>query len=402
MSLTMDYTDQILKKIKELPPLPLVVQKLLAVMEDDNSSANDISQVLNSDQAMTSRVLKLVNSSFYGLGGKVTTVPRAIVILGVGAMRNLALGLGVTRVLAKAGSGELQEKFWDHSIAVAAASEVLARRTKKAEPEEAFVAGLLHDIGQLLLLMAVPTEFMNVRSMGPENMIENERRNIGMAHTRAGQKLLKQWKLPTSLCDTVRFHHTPKVITGKEDPLISLVAMGDQLAGVHGNIYERSLNDDDFRKLVKITGLNLEEIGEILEEMDNRIIETKLFMKLATETETRESTVTPHPPKTIVMICTDTMSAEWTRQILGYYGHTMLPMKDFFAKSGEENAADLVILDPNSLSADQLVKISPILKKNRDQLVIFGQDKNDTVSKLLGGPVRKIPMAFSRSDLEMN
>ncbi len=400
MSMTMDYTDQILKKIKELPPLPLVVQKLLAVMEDDNSSADDISQVLNSDQAMTSKVLKLVNSSFYGLSGKVTTVPRAIVILGVAAMRNLALGLGVTRVLAKTGTGELQEKFWDHSIAVAAASEVIARHTKKAEPEEAFVAGLLHDIGHLLLLMAVPDEFMNVMAMGPVNLVENERKNIGMAHTRAGQKLLKQWNLPTSLCDAVRFHHTPKVITGKDDPLISVVAMADLFAGVHGTVYERSLNDGDFRELVKVTGLNPQEVGEILTEMDSRIIETRLFLKLATGTETSTATVTTQDPKTIVMICTEALKAEWTKQVLGYFEHTLLPMKEFFIKAGDPGAADLIILDPESLSGDQLAKIAPILKNHHHHLVLFGQDEEGKVAQLLGGPLRSIPMAFSREDLE--
>lgn len=398
----MDYTDQILKKIKELPPLPLVVQKLLAVMEDDNSSADDISQVLNSDQAMTSKVLKLVNSSFYGLSGKVTTVPRAIVILGVAAMRNLALGLGVTRVLAKAGTGELQENFWNHSIAVASASEVLARHTKKVVPEEAFVAGLLHDIGHLLLLMAVPDEFMSVMAMGPDNMVENERKMIGMAHTRAGQKLLKQWKLPTALCDAIRFHHTPKVITGKEDPLISLIAMADLFAGIHGNVYERSLCDDDFKKLVKVTGLNPEEISEILTEMDSRIIETRLFLKLATEAEASASAQVHQDPKNIVMICTDALRAEWTKQVLSYFGHTIMPMKDFFAQAGTAGIADLIILDPESLKAEQLNKIAPILKNHQDRLVLFGEDKAGAMATLMGNPVRSIPVAFSREDLETN
>lgn len=402
MSVTMDHTDQILQTIKELPPLPLVVQKLLIVMEDDNSSADDISQVLNSDQAMTSKVLKLVNSSFYGLSGKVTTVPRAIVILGVAAMRNLALGLGVTRVLAKSGTGELQDKFWDHSIAAAAACEVLARHTKKVVPEEAFVAGLLHDIGHLVLLMAVPDEFMQVMAMGPVSMVENERRTIGMAHTRAGQKLLKQWKLPTNLCDAIRFHHTPKVITGKEDPLISLVAMGDLFASVHGNVYERSLGDKDFQKLVKVTDLNPEEVGQILDEMSSRVEETKLFLKLATEGDTKGFGAVKQDPKTVVMICTDALKAEWTRQVLGHFGHTLLPMKEFFAKAIEEDAADLIILDPTSLKAEQLTKIAPILKNHQEKLVLFGYDTNPVVAQLLGENIRTIPVAFSREDLEID
>ncbi len=400
MSLTMEYTDQILKKIKELPPLPLVVQKLLQVMDDENSSANDISEVLNSDQAMASRVLKLVNSSFYGLSGKVTTVPRAIVILGVAAMRNLALGLGITKVLAKAGTGPLQEKFWDHSIAAAAACEVLARHTKTTIPEEAFVAGLLHDIGHLVLLMAVPDEFQEAMAMGPSNMVDNEKKLIGMAHTRAGQKLLLQWKLPKMFCEAVRFHHTSKVITGKDDPLISLVALGDLFAGVHGEIYERSLNCEDFEDLIKTTGLEPTEIREILKEMDSRIEETNLFLKIATDSETGAVARVDQAPKRIVMICTNALRAEWTRQVLDHFGHQLVSMKEFFAEAEQSDAVDLIILDPESLSTDQLKKIAPTLIHHRDHLVLFGQDKNLVISQLLGDKIRNIPVAFSRQDLE--
>jgi len=400
MTLTMEHTDKILKTIKELPPLPLVVQKLLKVMEDDNSSADDISHVLNSDQGMTSRVLKLVNSSFYGLSGKVNTVPRAIVILGVAAIRNLALGLGVTKILAKSSSGELQEKFWDHSITTAAACEVLARHTKTAEPEEAFVAGLLHDIGHHVLLVAVPDEYAQVMAEGPMNTIENERRIIGMAHTRAGQKLLKQWKLPANLCDAVRFHHTPEVIMGKDDPLISLVALGDLFAGVHGTVYERSINDANFQKLFKATGLEPSEVSDIMKEIDQRIIETKLFLKVADENNTGTISTVTQEPKTVVMICTDALRAEWTSQVLDHFGHTLLPMKDFFAKASDENVADIIIVDPSSLKAEQLKKIAPILKKHHEKLVIFGEEENQMVLQSFGESFRRIPLAFSRQDLE--
>lgn len=401
MSLTMDYTDQILKKIKELPPLPLVVQKLLKVMEDDNSSADDISQVLNSDQAMASKVLKLVNSSFYGLSGKVTTVPRAIVILGVAALRNLSLGLGVAKVMAKAGDGELMQKFWDHSIAAAASCEVLARHTKLVVPEEAFVAGLLHDIGHLVLLAAVPDEFRQVMDQGPSNLLENERQTIGMAHTRAGQKLLKHWHLPSVLSDAVRFHHTPKVFTGQDDPLITVVALGDIFAGIQGEIYERSVNEEDFAKLVKASGLQIDSIGEILAQIDSRVEETRLFLKIATEGGTGSGKAVQQEPKQIVMICTDALRSAWAKQVFGHFGHTLIPMKEFFARAGDDDdSVDLVVVDPASLSAEQLKKIGPVLQKHQAHLVVFGQDREQSLLQLPGKELRSIPVAFSRQDLE--
>ncbi len=399
MSVTMEHTDEILKKIKDLPPLPLVVQQLLKVMEDDNSSANDISQVLNSDQAMASKVLKLVNSSFYGLSGKVSTVPRAIVILGVAALRNLALGMGVAKVMSGAATGNLQEKFWDHSIATAAACEVLARHTGKAVPEEAFVAGLLHDIGHLIMLMALPDEFQQVINLGPYHMVENERKLIGMAHPQVGQKLLKHWKLPKLLSDAVRFHHTPKVFTGKDDPLISLVALGDLFSSVYGDIYERSICEADFKKLIKTTGLKPEEVNEILGEMESRITETRLFLKIALDEEKGSGRTSYQARKKIVMICTDPLRSEWTQQVLNHFGHTLISMKDFFAQASQLETVDLVILDPTSLKADQLVKLVPILKNHLDHMVLFGTDQKGEVAKLLDQDIRSIPVAFSREDL---
>lgn len=402
MNMTAENTDAVLKTIKELPPLPLVVQKLLQVMEDPNSSADDISQVLNSDQAMASKVLKLVNSSFYGLSGKVTTVPRAIVILGLSSIRNLALGLGVAKVMSRAGNGDLQSRFWEHSIAAAAACEMVARHTQKIIPEEGFVAGLLHDIGHLILLMAAPDEFTEVMAAGPENMVERERKAIGMAHTRAGQKLLKEWKLPPMLCDAVRFHHTPKVFTGKEDPLISLVALGDLLAGVHGEVYERSLGDEDFRNLVKAAGLDVKELGFILKAMDQRIEETRTFLQLATDGEMDLLESPPEQPSlTVAMICTDELRSTWTSQVLEYFGHQKIGMKEFFAQAGQGGQpVDRVILDPHSLTPEQLQRVAPVLQMHEDRLLVFDRDENGAIQQMMGRPMPCIPVAFSRHDLQ--
>ena len=401
MSLTAEKTEAVLKTIKELPPLPLVVHKLLQVMDDPNSSADDISQVLNSDQAMASKVLKLVNSSFYGLSGKVTTVQRAIVILGLSSIRNLALGLGVTKLMARAGNGELQQRFWDHSIATAVACETVARSTQRMIPEEAFVAGLLHDIGHLVLLMTAPDEFRQVMDGGPTNMVERETKIIGMSHTRAGQKLLKTWKLPTMLCDAIRFHHTPKIFTGKEDPLISMVAMGDMLAGVHGDVYERSLGDEDFQNLIKVVGLDVRLLDRILKTMDERIEETRVFLNLATDGKlVSGASGTQHEPRVVAMICTDELRVNWTDQVLKHFGHRRVGMKEFFAQAGTGGSeVDLVILDPRSLTSAQLQRVTPVLQMYANNLVVFDRDEGGALQAMLGREVPTIPVAFSREDL---
>ncbi len=330
-----------------------------------------------------------------------TTVPKAIVILGVAALRNLALGLGITKVMSGAGKGKLIENFWDHSICTASACEVLARRTKKTAPEEAFLAGLLHDIGHLVFLTAVPKEFNEAVELGPANLVENEKKIIGMAHTRAGHNLMKLWKLPPIISDAVRFHHTPKVIVGKDVPLISLVALGDCFAGISGKVYERSLTEEDFRKLVKTTGFNIEEAKEIFEEIETRVNETKLFLQIATDGDLSSGDQKTYAAKKITVISTDTIVSEWSKQVLTYYGHELTPMKDFVANAETEQDIDLIILDSRSLNTEQLLEIKPILDKYINKLLILGSKHDCELASFFGPNPRFIPLSFSREDLEL-
>lgn len=402
MTLATSNADRVLQKIKELPPLPLVVQKLLKVMDSEMSSAEDISRVLSSDQAMASKVLKLVNSSFYGLSGQVSTISRAVVILGVGAIRNLALGLSVAKIMARGDKGAVQMAFWEHSLANAAAAETLARANGYIDPEEAFIAGLLHDIGHLVFLLALPQEFTAIMQGDHNHILDREKEVMGLTHAQAGQKLLKHWKLPRTLEQAVRFHHNGPVITGGDDPLASLVAVADALAGVHGNRYEASLDDEDFLKLVQVTNLDVNDVKNILGSVSARIEETRLFLQIATDDELVTTQVKADDPLEIVMICTDKVKAAWTQQILEYMGHELLPMKQFFAHAGNGEIPDLVILDPGSVSAEQMAKMKPVLELALDALVILGDDKNGMVRKVVGTARPSLPLGFSRQDLILN
>lgn len=399
MALATGNAELVLQKIKELPPLPLVVQKLVKVMDDDRSSAGDISKVLSSDQAMASKVLKLVNSSFYGLSGTVSTISRAVVILGVAAIRNLALGLSVARIMTRGQAGDLQGRFWAHSLAAAAAAETLARAGGYPDPEEAYIAGLLHDIGHLVFLMALPEEFLDLMNGDLDQLQVREKEVMGLGHAQAGQKLLKHWKLPRHLEQAVRFHHTGSVITSAEDPLASIVAMADTLAGAHGSRYESSLDDGDFLALVKVTALDLDTLGGMLDAIEKRVAETCLFLKVATDGDLEMPAQAASRSRNIVLICTDPVKARWSQQLLGHFGHRLLPMKQFFADAASGTLPDQVILDPGSVTAEQLARMAPLLKEVRDRLVLLGNDREGGVAAAVGGPVARLPLGFSRDDL---
>lgn len=401
MAVAIDCSELVQKKIKELPPLPLVVQKLIAVMEDQNSSAEDVNEILSSDQALAGKVLKLVNSSFYGLSGEVATISRAVVILGFSAVRNLGTGLGVVKLMGKTSTDGIQRNFWNHSISTAAAAYVLAKHTGYRDPEEAFIAGLLHDLGQLVLILAVPEEFKEVLALGPRDMLENEQKIIGLTHNKVGQQLLKHWKLPKPLCDAVRFHHNAKIYTGKEDPLVSLVALADTVSCAHGMLYEQPVDEADFRQLLAVTGLDVSETGEILQEMDARVNATRTMLNLGDDLAASPADDAAASKKSVVLICTEAQKAAWAGQILRHYGHELIPMKEFFASSTDGCRADLVLLDPASVTAEQLAKMKPALDQAGDKVAVLGSDRDELVQRVLGRPVRGIPLAFSRCDLEI-
>jgi HD-like signal output (HDOD) protein len=402
MKITAENTELILKKIKELPSMPLVVQKLIKVMNDDRSNADDVMQVLLADQALAGKILKLVNSSFYGLSGKVSTRSRAIVILGHSAIQNLATGLSVARLMAHSDQDNYNQRFWDHSITCAAACSVVAKKYNYPDPEEAFIAGLLHDLGHLVLKMALPEEYDAAMAMEPGDMLENEQATMGMSHTKAGQKLLKYWKLPGGLGNAVRFHHTAKVFTGKDDPLISLVALADALAdalaGVHGEVFERCIGEEDFLNLIKIVGLDVAEIGSIMQEIDHTVLATRSFLEIPGDDAEEKSDAMEAPLK-VTMLCSHPIKATWTREVLHHFGHRMVPMKEFFENVGTANDVDLVILDPGSLSSQQLKKIKPALVKTQARINIFAGDQGSSVFRSMGVQYPILPLAFSRSDL---
>lgn len=398
MTTTAEFTEIVEKKIKDLPPLPLVVQKLVRTLDDDNSSADDVMKVLTADQALASKVLKLVNSSFYGMSGEVSTPSRAVVILGFAAIRNLAVGLSVAKFMSVSGSDDHMQRFWDQSVTTAAACQMLAKRTGYDDPEEAFIAGLLHNIGHMVLNIAVPQEYLQVLADGPENILANEKKHIGLGHAKAGQMLLKHWKLPRSLSSAVRFHHNAKVYTGPEDPLVSLVALADAFACVYGAVYERTMNDDDLLALVEVTGFEVETVGEMLAELGTRVEETRVFLQIATDEEVEIAEHADPGGAGVVMICTDATRMSWARQIFDHYGVTAVSTKGFFSNPDLDHETDFVVLDASSVSAEQLQKMKPRLTDTTVPVFLLGGDPDGTVSRILGKTLPTIPLTFTKAD----
>ena len=207
---------RIIARVEDLPTLPRTVLRITELVNDPRASANDLSIIITDDQVLTARLLKLVNSSFYGFPQRVSTVTGAIVLLGFDAIRNLLLTTSVldlfpTRIPKVRRD---QEQLWDHSLGCAIGAKTIGNFLRHEKLEELFVAGLLHDIGKIVEMMFLPDEFARITErVRAEGVLiaSAEQDLLGCTHADIGRLLAERWNLPPKLVGVIARHHTPAV-----------------------------------------------------------------------------------------------------------------------------------------------------------------------------------------------
>jgi putative nucleotidyltransferase with HDIG domain len=203
-----------LRNVKNLPTLPDVAVRLLEMGENPTSSMRDLAQWIEKDTALATRVLKLVNSSFFGVQREVTSVRHALMILGIAHLRNLVLSGAVSNLFDREGSiGSFSRRdFWKHCVATAGAARVLAAECRVIDPETAFTAGLIHDVGKLVTDRYLHDDFIKIAAqLEDENvfMTDAEIAILGVHHAEIGHHLALHWNLPEVLRIAVGYHHEP-------------------------------------------------------------------------------------------------------------------------------------------------------------------------------------------------
>ncbi|ATQ78187.1 histidine kinase [Massilia violaceinigra] len=202
--------DDLVKRIRDLPSLSTVVVELLSTMEQEDIDVHVLGDKIALDQSLTAKTLRLANSSFYGMSSKVTTIHQAISVLGFHSIRTLVTACAVTGSFPASTSGGVNfQAFWRHSVATAVCAKLLAVHLK-LNPDTAFTAGLLHDIGTLVLATRFPTEYAAMLAYRKEHdcyVIEAERAVIGIDHAMAGAALAAYWKFPAAMQEAVANHH---------------------------------------------------------------------------------------------------------------------------------------------------------------------------------------------------
>lgn len=232
----MTDVQKLVEEISDLPTLPDVVARLNHMIADPNTSASDINDVISRDVSLSAKILKLVNSPYYGFSRRITTITYAVVILGFNTVRNLALSAFIFDAFKKQKNGHFDlNGFWRHSICTAIASASIAKVSKKTSPEDAFMAGILHGVGKVVMGQFIAEDLERVMSCVVEEdcrFLEAERRLLEYDHCALGGLLLERWNLPDSIVDAVS-HHLDFAGAESCQPLTATVHVG--------NIFSRAL-----------------------------------------------------------------------------------------------------------------------------------------------------------------
>lgn len=204
-----DFLKKVLSDNRELASLPQTLAEVLRVTRDDRSSAQDMASVIMKDPALTARVLRIVNSAYYGLGRQIGSISQSIMTIGMRQVSALALSSSVYKMTDNWNSGFDRRLFWRHSLEVAIAARMLAEHVRWKNVEEPWVAGLLHDIGLLVLERSYPKEFARIWSVAQREgaLEDHEVAQWNTDHARVGKFMLQQWNLPESICVAVGYHH---------------------------------------------------------------------------------------------------------------------------------------------------------------------------------------------------
>ncbi len=274
--------ERILKTLDDLPAMPQVVIKAREVMANVDSGVNDVVKILETDQAITTRILKVANSAYYGMSGKISTIKHASVILGykvIGELITLASSSGLLdRELGgyDLGAGAL----WKHSLSVAIGSRILAARKNPSLEDTSFSAGLIHDAGKLVLdqyVMERKEDFEEVMEHGQVTFMTAENKIFGFNHAEMGFDVCDRWSIPEDIATAIKFHHSPSrsdnnylaYIIHMADAIVNmadeLAKMGGMGAGIEAMMY---MLDD---KSMEFLGLKEEDIKPIIEEIEQSV-----------------------------------------------------------------------------------------------------------------------------------
>jgi putative nucleotidyltransferase with HDIG domain len=271
-----------------MPSLPTSVTKVLEICNNPQTSPADLNHVISLDPVLVGRVLKLINSAYYGLGQQVTNLARAIIMLGMNTVKNLALSSAVLGSLSskKSSPGLDMEGFWRHSLCVGVSAKLLARKRgiDAKQTEEYFTAGLLHDIGKIPLNAVLSKEYMLTVSTADrekKSLSLAEENALGLNHCQAGALITTAWKLEGAVGDAIIHHHNYEEYTGDYKDVLYSVAAANRFSSLTGIGFSGDRHPVPLPALIWETlNVSREFFDEIEESVNTEIGKAEVFLKI--------------------------------------------------------------------------------------------------------------------------
>jgi HD-like signal output (HDOD) protein len=273
--------------ISRMPSLSTTVTKVLEICNKPTTSPNDLNRVIALDPVLTGRVLKVVNSAYYAMDNEVKSLTRAIILLGLNTVKNLALSTAVLHSMGKKSDLNMDD-FWLHSLGVGVLARVLAAQKKVPieDREEFFVAGLLHDLGKIPLNQCYMDEYKQViKSANDANssIYDVEIGQLGIDHCIVGGMIAEKWRLHVNILNVMRFHHVPDKFSGQNRELVLIVALAnlctnDWHIGSAGEMWDcQSIINNYLNEI----NMSRSELSDIHDRVFDEIEKAKIFLQLS-------------------------------------------------------------------------------------------------------------------------
>jgi putative nucleotidyltransferase with HDIG domain len=270
-----------LGRVTEIGSLPEVTARILEVVENPKATARNVHEVVRADPALAAKILKIVNSAFYGLPSQIASLDRAIVMLGLSALKNLALASSLIRLFR---GQDISEEFtardlWRHCLAVGVCARLIAQAGKVVQRDEAFVAGLTHDLGLIVAAQVFPEQLRQVvqRTQAESaSFVACETEIIGADHQLLGAAIATKWKFPPNLRNAIGYHHDPLTLQPEFQKLAAAIALADVLCNaLHIGFWLTTPPQEPPEWMLTLLGLSPESLPEIAAQVPDQLAEAE-------------------------------------------------------------------------------------------------------------------------------
>jgi putative nucleotidyltransferase with HDIG domain len=278
---------EIIDKINNIPTLPVLIVKIIETINNPKSSAKDVNKVVMTDISLSSKILKLVNSSYYGLSESVNSITQAIVILGFTTIKNLALSASILNLFSQTENPNFRrEEFWSHCLAVGLVAKLIAQHTgvPNNKSEDFFLPGLFHDIGKIVLDQYFHEYFDTILKLSKSkkmNFSLAEQHIIGTTHSDIGKRIAEKWNFPESIVEAIHFHHSPELST-QYPKITAYVYLADYLCKAKHIGFSGDYDISNFKeKSIKKFNVTSDIIKKLLkDEIDNELKNAKILFSV--------------------------------------------------------------------------------------------------------------------------